>query len=130
MAKVPYMRRILLVNKSVQMRLVLYGVFAGIVSGLYTANLSTLVQRWNGYSEREMPIVLVVGVAVFSLVAVLGLIISGQIAGPIYRLHRNLKRMADGEKPEKIYIRRGDAYGDLFADYNRLVERMESHARK
>lgn len=130
MSQVPYMRRILLVNKSVQMRLVGYGVFAGIVAGLYTGTLSTLVQRWNGYSGRETPIVLVVGFAVFSLVAILGLIISSQIAGPIYRLHRNIKRMADGEKPEKIHIRRGDAYGDLFEDYNRLVERMESHARK
>lgn len=128
--KTPYLRRVLLVNKSVQLRLVGYGIFTGLVSGIYTGSLSTIIKRWNGFDDYALPVAVLVGFAVFALVSVLGLIISSQIAGPIFRLHRNLKRMADGEAPEKIHIRRGDAYGDLFEDYNRLVDRVESNGRK
>lgn len=128
--RVPFVRRVLLVNKKVQMRLIGYGMFAGVVAGAFTANLATLIQRWNGFSDNAFLIYCVVGLAVFALMAVLGLIVSAQIAGPLFRLHRNIKKMADGETPEKILLRRGDAYSDLFEDYNRMVDRWEENARK
>lgn len=124
--RVPFFRRILLVNKRVQMRLIGYGAFAGIVCGYFAAALQL---HWAQLDRDGLYLYIGGGFCVVALVVFLGMIVSSQIAGPIYRLHRNIRKIADGERPEKILIRRGDAYGELFADYNRMLDRMEGRSR-
>ncbi|MGE3684158.1 MAG: hypothetical protein AB7G93_20750 [Bdellovibrionales bacterium] len=119
------MRRILLVNWKVQMRIVLYGIFVAVVAGAYTLGVYSALQRWwLGGSAILVMVWIGAGIILFGLIVVLGLVISGQIAGPLMRLHRNLKTMRNGQIPELIRIRPGDAYVDLFADYNEMVEKF------
>lgn len=118
----PYYRKILLVNRGAQLRTILYGVFAAIVGGVYSICLDRFLRQGE---MSAMGVPLLIGVFVFALVVLLGLVVSGQVAGPIHRLHRNLRKLRNGEKAEKIHIRKGDAYGDMFADYNLLVDRIQ-----
>lgn len=115
-------RRTLLVNRGAQFRTIAYGVVAAVVGGLYSLTLERFLQTGD---MGALVVPLLIGVFVFALVVLLGLIISGQIAGPIYRLHQNIRRLRDGAKAEKIFIRKGDAYGDLFLDYNLLIDRLQ-----
>jgi methyl-accepting chemotaxis protein len=68
----------------------------------------------------------VAGVALFSLVMalVVGIYLSHQIAGPLYRLRLSLQRVAQGDYGFEIRFREKDFLEDLPADFNRLVEAL------
>lgn len=50
--------------------------------------------------------------------------LSNRFAGPIYRIHKSLRALADGEPVKPIRLRRGDYCQELAADANRLVARL------
>lgn len=124
-----FSRRVLLINRQVQLKLVGYGVFTGIC----TATLTLLMQRMLEQCIRAdgslnwliLSIGLVSIVFLFSLVIILGLIVTNQIAGPLYRLQVNLQKIVKGEKASPIHGRTGDAYQELMRDYNALLEHLE-----
>lgn len=68
----------------------------------------------------------VAGVALFSLVMalVVGIYLSHQIAGPLYRLRLSLQRVAQGDYGFEIRFREKDFLEDLPADFNRLVQAL------
>ncbi len=114
----------LLVNPRVQLRFVAYGLFAGILCTVYTINVCAVAQRDTDLSQRTTLIFTGIGILLLTMITLLGLVISNQVSGPLFRLHRNLKLIAEGKIPEQIRIRKGDAYEDLFTDYNRVVEKL------
>ncbi len=63
------------------------------------------------------------------LVAALALFASHKIAGPMVRLARLLRAVADGRLPDRVQFRSGDQTGRLAAHFNRIGERLaERHA--
>lgn len=122
-----FRRRIYLVNRGVQFRLIIYGLFVGLITASFTAFLfSALYRGVFSFEPQRMGVYVVLGLVTFFTTFFLGLIVSGQIAGPIFRLERNLRRIANGEKPEPIYLRKGDAYGELFEAYNQAITKWPS----
>lgn len=54
------------------------------------------------------------------------LIFSNKFCGPIYRLRKTVKDLADGKSVSPVELRPGDAYPDLGEHLNRLIARLES----
>ena len=57
--------------------------------------------------------------------AVIGIFYSHRIAGPIYRIEKDLARILGGERGVKIKTRKRDNMKSLVAKINQLAERYE-----
>lgn len=51
--------------------------------------------------------------------------LSNRFAGPVLRLRRGIKQLADGETAQPIKLRTGDFWQELADDFNRVVERFQ-----
>ena len=52
--------------------------------------------------------------------------LSHRFAGPMFRFHDTVKRLANGERVPPIRLRKGDFWKDFAEDFNRLMQRMEA----
>jgi hypothetical protein len=50
--------------------------------------------------------------------------LSHRFAGPVYRLRKAARALAEGELPEKIELRDTDFWHDLAADFNQIMTRI------
>jgi hypothetical protein len=50
--------------------------------------------------------------------------LSHRFAGPIFSLRREIRNVAQGEKPRRLKFRRRDFWHDLADDYNTMLERF------
>lgn len=55
---------------------------------------------------------------------------SRRIAGPIHRINETLRRLAEGESPGPVTLRRGDFFQDTAEILNRLAQRSPTGRRK
>lgn len=54
-----------------------------------------------------------------------GLILSFRIAGPIYRLEKELRQVAEGANPRRIAFRKGDEFSSIADSVNVILERLQ-----
>ncbi len=82
-------------------------------------NLPPVISRVNG--------ILIVGLPVLLLLLLgWGLLLSHRIAGPIYRLERELDRIArEGDFSVRLKLRRNDELGSVADGINKVLERIE-----
>ncbi len=64
-------------------------------------------------------------IAMLILVGFLSLIYSHRIAGPLFRIERNIDMLAEGKPIPPISLRRGDEFKNLAAALERLRKRLE-----
>ncbi|MFH1798933.1 MAG: methyl-accepting chemotaxis protein [Candidatus Omnitrophota bacterium] len=64
------------------------------------------------------------------LVAVIGLVLSHRIAGPIYSMKKFLKNVSDGDYSIRLRLRKKDEMKDVAEALNHLVEKLESERVK
>lgn len=64
------------------------------------------------------------------LVILIGLVLSNRIAGPIYRIHKFVKKVHAGDYSEKITLREKDELQDLAAAMNSFVAKLASDRDK
>ena len=64
-------------------------------------------------------------IGIICLIAAWGIIVTHRIAGPIYRVEQNLKRIVQGENIEPIHLRCGDEFQELVNLLNQLIERCK-----
>lgn len=50
--------------------------------------------------------------------------LSHRFAGPVFRLRRAIRNVADGETPQPIKFRKSDFWNDLANDYNAMLARL------
>lgn len=55
--------------------------------------------------------------------------LSNKFAGPLYRLRRELRRLADGEDVQPIHFRDNDFWQDLTDPFNTIVMRLKAGRR-
>ena len=65
--------------------------------------------------------VLVVLVAMLPIFVLDTIRFSHRFAGPIFRFHNVVKRLAAGEQVEPIHLRKGDAWTEFANDFNAMV---------
>ena len=66
-------------------------------------------------------IVAVAGLVIFTAYEILLSYHTNRVFGPLFRLQKTVKRMADGEEPSPIRLRDGDHFNELVDDFNRMV---------
>ena len=81
--------------------------------------------------RREMNyIFLGSGAVIAVLVSVVGVLMSHRIAGPMYRLKKHMRMVADGETTENVKFRKGDFFPEIADGYNEQMERFRKLAKK
>jgi hypothetical protein len=51
--------------------------------------------------------------------------VSNKFVGPVFRIRRAMKQLANGEKVEAVKFRDNDFWYDFAEDFNRVLKRME-----
>ena len=77
-------------------------------------------------------VVLAIAVGVGLVLIAGGIVVSHKIAGPVYRMQKELNRMSGGHPVElkEIHFRKGDFFPELAESFNRLVKSMRGPESK
>jgi methyl-accepting chemotaxis protein len=75
--------------------------------------------------ELILPPLLINNLAIMAFIIVIGIFATQRVAGPIYRMEKDIERVLGGEKGVRIKIRRKDSFPHLAAKVNGLIERSE-----
>ena len=78
---------------------------------------------WAAYWPVLTSIVLILPIILYDLARV-----TNRFAGPVVRLRRALRQMADGQTIEPIRFRDGDFWPELAHDFNRAATQLERHS--
>jgi nitrogen fixation/metabolism regulation signal transduction histidine kinase len=75
--------------------------------------------------ELILPPMLLNILVILIVIAFIGIIYTHRIAGPVYRIGQDIKRVLEGAPGVKIRLRRGDKLKDLAQQVNLLIEKLE-----
>jgi signal transduction histidine kinase len=121
-----FFKQIWLVDRGIQLRLIGHSLFVAVVASIMTSLLQnywrSVIDQGEDLSSGRLGIVMLGTGVTFFFIVILGLIVTNQVAGPLYRLRIQLKKAASGEAPDFIRVRKDDQLADLFNDYNTWVE--------
>lgn len=131
-----YKRSIYLINPRFQFKFALFVCSIVLLSSIvYPLTIFDLIQNFTHFlaetSGNEQYIInledkktdlimwLIVYQSIFILLVFLICIFqSHKIAGPIYKLHKFLRNVADGHPAEKLFFRKGDNFKEIADDFN------------
>lgn len=123
--KVKFWERQLIINKQVQAGMLGYSVFLvfAVLIGQYL--LQTFVlndDRIGGNSLNSQHVLVYFIIFVFFvLVALYGMYLTNQIAGPIHRLKSHLEDLKAGKDAGELTFRKGDYFREILESYNSVV---------
>lgn len=64
------------------------------------------------------------------LVVLISVLLSHRIAGPLYRIQRFLKSVANGDLSAKLVLRKGDELQDLAGSINEMTDDLKNRVKK
>ena len=79
------------------------------------------VKRW----EIIVPPILINNLFILIVIAAVGIFYSHRIAGPVFRIGRDIQRVLDGERGVRISLRQSDRFQDLARRVNELLDALE-----
>ena len=128
-------RRIKVVDNVFQYRMIailLLMVVCGFAAFTAGALIAFAIARARGFDipgERMLsvfPPILVNDIVIMIILIVAGIYVTLRIAGPVYRIQSDIKRVLAGEKRVKVRFRRRDAFPELAERVNQLIERIDN----
>ncbi len=130
-----YKRRRLLIDRRIQgalvIRVFVYWLCCLLTVSLFTAcwivissGSMTSGQLIQQMTSRFAP-AMGASLLVLPIVVLDSLRQSNRFAGPMYRIRRAMKQVADGEPVEPIMFRDGDYWHDFSVDFNRAVSKLQ-----
>jgi methyl-accepting chemotaxis protein len=81
------------------------------------------IKRW----ELVIPAILTNNLVLLAVMTIIGLFYSHRIAGPVYKMNREIRRVLEGSEGVRIKLRKKDKLKDLAATLNALLDRCEGH---
>jgi len=84
------------------------------------------VKRW----ELIVPPILANNLFMLIVISIIGVIYSHRIAGPVYRINRELRRALDGEPGVRISLRKRDKLRDVTIRINALLDEFDTMREK
>ncbi|MBN1523553.1 MAG: hypothetical protein JW904_03615 [Spirochaetales bacterium] len=75
--------------------------------------------------ELVLPPVIINNLLLMVIIIIVGIFYSHRIAGPIYRIEEDIKRVLDGEKNVSIKLRKNDKLKSLADQINKLIKAVE-----
>ncbi len=79
----------------------------------------------NYVSDMLLPVIIICGLICFTFCVVFALIFQQRIAGPLYRIEEDLKKVAQGDFSVKVRIRATDKFHSLESVVNEVIERTK-----
>jgi len=81
-----------------------------------------------GYNRLELvlPPLLINNLIIMVLISIIGIFYSHRIAGPVYRIEKDITRSLAGEKNVRIHLRKHDKLQSLADQVNTLLDRLEN----
>lgn len=131
MSHVPVTKKIFLVNRDFQFRYTFAGLAAGCVSTLITA--TAILYPLYAFKILTIgiylpwPIFVAMGAAVFFNILVqfaFGILLTHKVAGPMFSLIKNIRKLAAGQWNLKMQTRAGDDLQMIVRHLNELSENM------
>lgn len=92
-----------------------------IATGQPKPLVTELVTFWKEFSPAIVISLLLLPLVVWDSVR-----LSNRFAGPMYRLRRSIRQLADGEPTQQLFFREGDFWKAVANDFNRLAQRVET----
>jgi methyl-accepting chemotaxis protein len=77
-----------------------------------------------------LPSILVNDLVIMVLLVVVGIFLTHRIAGPVFRVQRDIDRVLEGEKHVRVRFRRHDAFPELAEKVNKLIERINDKPQR
>ena len=75
---------------------------------------------------NKINVILLIGLPVISILLLFwGLVISHRIAGPVYRLEQDLKKIAEGDFSLRIKLRKKDEFASIAKAINKVLDKVE-----
>lgn len=123
-----------LINKNLQARLILeivlpaflLSILSGVLVFAIIWPLATNVASAGTISFMQTLAIIglcLASIGMICLIAAWAIVVTHRIAGPIYHIEQDLKRVLQGEHIEPIHIRRGDEFHELVNLLNQLIDR-------
>ena len=133
--EVKFKRRQVLIDKKMQLKyaFMIGGVliFMLILVEYHTyltiqSILPNILSSAIGKQARQIHLWLIINSLIYTaLITVVSVYISHKIAGPVFKLKKQIREIIDsGDTNKKIFIRKGDELTDLVAVINELLEKM------
>ncbi len=128
-------RRIRVVDNVFQYRMIailLLIVVCGFAAFTAGALIVFAIARARGFAipgERMLsifPPILANDIVIMIILIVAGIYVTLRIAGPVYRIQSDIKRVLAGEKRVRVRFRRRDAFPELAERVNQLIERIDN----
>jgi methyl-accepting chemotaxis protein len=132
--KVKLKRNYFLVDKPFQFREVFFlmvisalMLFAGAGMGAFVAYFATAEELgfFDAMGETSFYILAELVLLLFVVVPVAGVLFTHHVAGPIFRIRREMRRVAEGERGFRVHLRKGDQMLPLADDFNQMLQSIE-----
>jgi signal transduction histidine kinase len=79
---------------------------------------------------QKINIIILIGLPVlFFVILILGLFLSHRIAGPVFRLERDLEEIAEGHFDRRIAFRKKDEMRSVAEKVNRLLDKVQERLK-
>ena len=127
MKKVMIHQRTYIVNRSLQLTILLYSlVLATWVSLANFIFQSVLLGKFGLFAKLNFLYVVPIGaLIIFSSTIMFGLILTNRIAGPIFRLRQHMDDVAEGKTTKEMEFRKADYFSDVVEPYNKIIARLK-----
>jgi hypothetical protein len=127
-------RRIKVIDGRLQYRIIAIALTIVVAGLLLFAGLTVLflllAGPGRGMPSRELllqvlPPLLLNDIAIMALIIVVGIVATNRIAGPVYRIQRDIDEALSGARGVRVRLRGQDAFGELAEKVNQLLERVD-----
>ncbi len=95
--------------------------------GAATAERAVVNREVQGVNRLDLiiPPLLINDLVIMAFVIVVGIVTSLRVAGPVFRVQRDIDRALSGESGVRVRVRRKDSFPELAEKVNQLLERLE-----
>ncbi|MBI4042607.1 MAG: hypothetical protein HY391_03915 [Deltaproteobacteria bacterium] len=110
--------------------LIVYRILSGNVEVLIESNAITSTSALDFIDRQEILLwrtMAITFIGVSAVLLALGIYLSHKLAGPIYALTREMKRLAAGDYNATLVLRKHDEFQYLKNSYNELVAALQNH---
>lgn len=125
-----FFKRTMIVDRKTQYAILFYSMLVAMMTVLLTGiffvtlqSASTLVDP-TASSFTYFLIIALLWAVVMICLALLGILLSHRIAGPVHRMRVHMQNVATGGAIEELKLRKDDHFMDLADDYNKVLERL------
>ncbi len=132
----PKKQRLVLINRDFQFRYTGAAVLVGLLSTVLTSSL--IIYPLYSFKILRMPFFLptpilgLIGLAAvlnISLVGFMGILMTQRVAGPMYSLVRQFRRIEEGRWYGQMRIRDGDDMRYVVRNFNAMIESIHTQSR-